>query len=348
MYYRFYPYTAKLNTLFTGHQPLEDLAAHIDVLCEQETAQRPKRIFLEDDLEKIVAVQEGTRLGNEMLRLQGGTATHKATIRYTLRNVFAYANGFSQAHQSHYRFGELAHTHMLTGDVKKCDAAHFCLYPNAMMHFAHWVHEACAIALLDEQDESVILPPRKNWAHTAQYADLFEITSEPGELFFVKEFHAYQDFSQNSSKAARYAIMRDRIRQKIKPHGNRFIYLSRGTTGEKRDIANEHELVSFLETQGFVIVEPEKLSVTEIMEQCLGAEMVVSMEGSQLTHAAFSLKKDGFILALVPADRFINLYADYADSMGLHYSMCLVEGTKDCGYKVNLDRFKKVLDLCLS
>lgn len=347
MYYRFYPYTAKLCTLIAGYQPLESTAVQVETLCAMEHTERPKRLYLADDLEKIVAVQPGTTFENEMLRLKGGKAEHQATTRYTYKNVLAYPNGFSLFHHSYYRYGELNHNAMLTQNVKQLSTASFCLYPVSMMHFAHWVHEACPTSMLAKEGDAIILPSRPNWPHTRQYASLFEVGIEPGELFFVENFHAYEDYSQNSSKVARYKLMRQMIQDKITAQGNRFIYLARGRTGEKRDLANEAQLIEFLQTIGFVVVEPEKLTVQQIMEKCLNAEMVVSMEGSQLTHAAFSLKQNGVILALVPADRFINLYADYADSMELRYAMLLVEGSQAEGYVVNIDRLRSIIDMCM-
>lgn len=347
MYYRLYPFTAKLSAFFMGRRSVETAAKQVEVLCSEEKSLRPPCIFLKDDLEKIVRIQEETSYEQEMLRLNGGEVVHSPTVRYIFKNVLAYSNGFSLPGQSFYRCGALKAKNILIGDIKKLDKASFSLSPISIKYFGHWLNDACPTTLLAPNDHAIILPTPQNWPHAQQYNFLFAMQPEVGDLFFVRELHAYQDYSQNSNKADRYQIMRQMIRGKVKPQNNRFVYLTRGQLGVKRSIINEQELVTFLQKKGFVIVEPEKLTVQKVMEICLGAEMVISMEGSQLSHGCYALRDNGVILALMPADRFNNLYADYAISMGLRYAFSIVEGSQSDGYTVNLDRLVKVMDKCL-
>jgi len=122
------------------------------------------------------------------------------------------------------------------------------------------------------------------------------------------------------------------------------VMLLRGNSGTKRSLVNENEIAEFLSSQGFVIVDPQKMSVDEILFETLGAEIVVGVEGSQLAHGLFPLGAAGTILTLQPPDRFNNVFKDYTDCLGLNYSF-VVGNPVTGGFEIRIEDLARTLDM---
>ncbi len=106
---------------------------------------------------------------------------------------------------------------------------------------------------------------------------------------------------------------------------------------------NEDEVAEFLKNQGFAIINPSRISASEIVRQTLGAKLIVGVEGSQLTHGLFSMADDGTLLTLQPPYRFNNVYKDYTDCLGMKYAFVVGKEVAD-GFEINLEDLARTLD----
>ena len=115
-------------------------------------------------------------------------------------------------------------------------------------------------------------------------------------------------------------------------------------SGDRRLLVNEHEMADVLGRRGFNILDPERLSVAEIMGSALGAEIVCGVEGSHLVHGLFSMADSAAMLVIQPPHRFNNLFKDYTDCLGMRYAFVVAE-PQDDGFAVDVDRLGRTLDL---
>ena len=73
---------------------------------------------------------------------------------------------------------------------------------------------------------------------------------------------------------------------------------------------------------------------------------MVGVEGSQFSHAIYTVADNGAFLVLQPPDRFSMAYKEYTDRVGLTYAF--VVGTPDeDGFRVETDRLQRMLDRLL-
>jgi capsular polysaccharide biosynthesis protein len=110
----------------------------------------------------------------------------------------------------------------------------------------------------------------------------------------------------------------------------------RGVSGTQRALANEAEIVSALARRGVVILQAEALSARELVDKLFGARLVISTEGSQLSHALFTLRDDGGILVIQPPDRFFTSHMDWARALELRFGIAVGKPAED-GFYLPLD-----------
>jgi hypothetical protein len=156
-----------------------------------------------------------------------------------------------------------------------------------------------------------------------------------------------EDIGQNSYKRERYQQMRARLaavhRGSDDASAGKWVFLHRGGTAAGRLLENQADIEELLERLGFLIVDPAKLSAEEIVKACGGAEIVISVEGSQLAHPLYTMAPGGVLCALQPPYRLNNVFKDYADCIGLRYGLLTGEPAES-GFRVSLDEIRELVD----
>lgn len=66
------------------------------------------------------------------------------------------------------------------------------------------------------------------------------------------------------------------------------IYVTRGATGNNRDILNEADVLSTLTERGFAVIDPGQLSVAEQIDAFADAPVIVSAHGAALANLVFA------------------------------------------------------------
>jgi capsular polysaccharide biosynthesis protein len=125
------------------------------------------------------------------------------------------------------------------------------------------------------------------------------------------------------------------------------IYLRRGSTGIKRSVSNEDEIMTKLREYGFTIVDIGSDKIDDIVGKFMGAKIVISIEGGQLSHFVYSLPEDSALLVLQPFDRFRSMYRSWAACVGIRFGFVVGTGL-DGGYCFSVDEILKTADLLLN
>jgi capsular polysaccharide biosynthesis protein len=115
--------------------------------------------------------------------------------------------------------------------------------------------------------------------------------------------------------------------------------LRRGQTGVGRLVDNEKELVDCLLNRGFHIVD-----IGSDTLELFNAKIVVSIEGSHVSHCTATLPENAGIVLLQP--RFATIHRGWANNLSVHYGLVVVNQTYRGTY-FSKDEILKTVDLML-
>ncbi len=215
--------------------------------------------------------------------------------------------------------------------------------------FGHWLEDEVPLHLLGSMYAPPVAQLRAEYSHERGYLNALHLpaptrvgVAECGTLVVVEEF------AQNPHKTVRYQIMRRRLGQY--PKGKQRVFLLRGKSGTPRNLVNEHELARRLEREGFYIVDVANQSFEELLAHCLGASIVVGVEGSHLAHALFMMNDYGSLLILNPPNRVVTTVADIGVFCRLFSGMFVGTGAGNGGtdFLADPDEVLEFLDQLLS
>jgi Glycosyltransferase 61 len=298
-----------------------------------ETALAEPVLTLPGQIERLTGATEHKPLSREIATLRSETETHAAVRLFTYRDCLVFPNGFATRQETLGRYGALPSA-LLTAPVTAVPALHFCLNAVSIQYFGHWLRDAMASAFLPGITAPCHAPPSPDWPHAAQYRDMLGVAALPGQLFHAEEVIFQQDHGQGSSKRARYLAMRAALRRAQGGNGGnsgptaagRRVFLHRGATGSKREIAEIDTILARLQAEGFTLCDISDRSARAIHADLLDAEIVIGMEGSHLNHAQFAMKPGGLLVILMPPDRFSGAHIKIARAMGIRPGMIVLEG----------------------
>ncbi len=335
------------RTIATRASPIIGLASESWTLCEEEKRECPAAWHLSGAIEKITGLSPWRSWEPELLLVRGGTITHLASSAHLITNVSLVGAhlykgaakaqpGYGAEHwlQPSGRREELADANLVTS----AEGSHFfgpllqCDFPLELIA----AHPAANIAMVTRPYE-----------HGEGYRRLLGLPAlRCPQRAHIERLVMYTDFAQNSHKISRYLELRRRLRRHVPAQAAapRGVYLQRGRTGELRLLENESELIEFLASRGFDIIEPASLSATEIASRTLDAPLVISVEGSHLSHVIFTLAERGTLLVLQPPDRFAMPYKEYTDAMDMRFAFLVGEKSPQ-GFRVAIDDVRRMLDL---
>ncbi len=334
----------KALRLIKGRRTYRDACDSQWVVCDPGEYQSLPAIFLEEDLAKIQSAPPDSTYAGEASRLEVGTKTCGATIAYQFSNAYIF-HGYVYKGAMKYPFV----------DVKETWVSHEknIHIPNALIasniytcrYFGHWITESLTLELAAQHLKSpAVIPAQTFYKHQSEYRDLVGLNPLPINKAKCDELLILDDIAANKFKYERFVQIRQRISSKLKPlHSNHGVMFLRKASGIKRILVNEMEVANFLESQGFIIVDAEAVTATEVMRQVLGAKVVIGVEGSQLTPAIYAISATGAILTLQPPNRFSTCHKEYTDLLGMRYGF-LVGDPVSNGFKVDINTLAKLLE----
>jgi capsular polysaccharide biosynthesis protein len=335
------PLQWRVLRLLKGRQTYQEVCDQQWILHPRETSLSPKAIYRSEDLDKVTAVHPETTYEHELRRIRGSEMEHAATTVYRLR----------QAHflQGYVYKGAMRHCLVTTKErlfpalaTERIEQAALACTFAGLRYFGHFMTDDLTLAMAAEPLAQPITVPQQLTAHQLEYRNLLGIHPLPVAQAQCQELLLIEDVGQHRFKRKRYEVMRSRLQQFGSASSWGVMFL-RGTTGARRLLVNELEVAAFLKQQGFVILDAEKLSVTEIIRQALGAKIVVGVEGSQLIHGLFTMADGGTLLTLQPPDRFNNVYKDYTDCLEMNYAF-VVGNPEPNGFSINIEDLARMLD----
>ncbi|MEM6945097.1 MAG: glycosyltransferase family 61 protein [Pseudomonadota bacterium] len=321
-------------------------AAERELLHPEEVTRFAAPVFLDNQLLKVRSLAPNGPLGAHFSRLTGGQVRHGAVWRIRLKNALVHENGVSLNGRDVIKHRRGLPSAWQGGEIRRVPRASLAESGATRIWFGHWLRDGCTTALLAEENDRLLLPASPAWPDAAGYAALFGLDPAPPGPVLVEALSIYEDHAQGPSKRARMRTLRARLAAAVTPSepGGR-VYLRRGRGGAKRLILNEDALAQRLSDRGFRVVDHEGKTVDALAAELVGAAVGVGIEGSHLNHLQFTLAEDGFLLVLVPPDRFTLMHLDFAEAAGLRGGFVVLDGSLEDGFTVNVDDVMRTLDV---
>jgi hypothetical protein len=210
--------------------------------------------------------------------------------------------------------------------------------------YSHWMTDNLTLELAAQDLAKPILCQHKPYGHAADYRQYLEMKGEVFPQVRCGELIVIDDVSQNDYKRKRYNLLRDRLKKLGSERSGHGVMILRGSSGQLRLLVNEAEVAQYLADRGFTLVNPQKMSVKEIVRSIQGAKIVVGVEGSTMVHGFFSIANGGTICILQPPFRFNALYKEYTDCVGMRFAY-VVGRAVERGFSIDLDELGQTLDL---
>jgi hypothetical protein len=337
------PITHKLLS-FTGTaiEAIEDACVESWVV-EPALKQRVEpSIYLPGDLGRVTGAIEFSNLKQEMEYLTAEVRDHAATVAYRLRNV-AVVDGGLYSGRWKERLMNRGKAETSNGPKKRMASGVVACSWTGNHFFGHWITDDLTLHLAAAEIGHPFILKRKPYLHEPDYRRLLNIWCDQVVCARFDEVIVLRDFGQNAYKRRRYEVLRDRLKDQFPMGQAKRVLLRRGSLGVSREIVNNSEFESFLGAHGFTIVDPEKLTPSEIVEQTMGAEVVIGVEGSQIPHALLTMADKGALCCLLPPHRFVNTFKGYADCLGMRYAM-LVGHAAPGGFRIDLSDLGRILE----
>lgn len=336
-----------IRRAMVGHGvTMADVQARSWVVCPEARAVCAPALHPEGAIEKIKGLSPFRNWPAEELLMRGGETVLRPTTGHLLRHVDVVAGHlYCGPHEWPSGYGDAPW--WLPPMPKDAPLARATLETTVTgaEYFGCLLLDDFPMALLGDNPADNIALTSKPSGHEAGYRELVGLL--PRRVVtrtHIDELTVFEDPAYNASKAARYRQLRETFRQRVTgATGTGRLYISRGLSGERRVMVNESELEATLRQRGFTVIDPMKMSALEIARLSMGARLVVSIEGSQISHAQFAMADDAALVVLQPPNRFCLQYKEYTDAMGMRFGFVVCDPAED-GFKVDIDELLRLLD----
>jgi len=263
---------------------------------------------------------------------------------FNLKNVFLYGskgiilsnyNECFQEFTHHFNIQTLKSFffknpfYTFTSEHTKVEGTAAVLVSPESHNYYHWIFD--------------VLPRIKLYEHVFDKIDYFYISSAVPEKFtailssfgvpkeklrligdkekikFANLFVASLPGSEGRSPKWAVDYIREKLCAETQVSPLKKLYFKRGDAN-KRKIINEEEIISLLESQGFVIIEPEQLSIIQQARLVSNANVIISAHGAALSNLVFVQKDNCKIMEIFSPDYFrTDCYYTLAGILNLDY-----------------------------
>ena len=340
------PNIRNIKRLFLGPGTIQSAARDIEVLCPEERGEFCPSIYLDGQLDKATGAASGTELAAQLNPVTNRNVIHAPTIAYHIEKAVLTNGSIYSGNMKYFLHPmPLKSTKNAPVYMKKAALASTKL---GTQFFGHWLKDDCTQYLLAAKHGApVSVPPLYARVDQPEYESLFSQNWSATTEAQIDHLVIYEDFSQNSLKRHRYQLLTARIRSRLVPKAPAFVYFKRGNTGVPRLIANEDEIIKTLSKEGFIVVDMASDSLETIITSLMDAKIVVTLEGSHLSHCWFSPENRSGVVALQPPDSFTSITKGWLDAVSARFGFVVGDG-RDRSTWFSVSDILKTVDLMVS
>jgi hypothetical protein len=343
--YSLLPLTARIRGRADLAQRMKDIAAERIELYPADQSRAPPAVALPGEFDRVVRVEPSSTLTQQRSYTEDTAFSHGATAAYRIGDVILadhtlYSSG---AYETFRSGGKRV---VLTGPYDEFSEAQLCTYASSSIYFGNWLREALTLELLAEQRGLTPLSFKKApWMHEPGYRKMMSRQVTQTSFARVGRLWVIDDRGLNAGWVKRFQELRTRVRAAVNSRGPTHVFLARGKRGSPRELLNAQAISDLLVARGFVVIEPELLSPQEIVDALGSARIVITVEGSAINHAHYTVPEGSGILVIEPPDRFNAFHRVLTSFNAIRFGYVVGEPAVG-GFSLQPDRLLKTLD-CL-
>lgn len=341
MFHRFLPIYNAFRRKLSSVPTMDDVCDSKEIICEAEQSYVPG-VSIDDHCRGLIT--EAIKVGNlevEQRRIDGYMGNHQATIKYKFSNVLATPNGFHVLGTTFLGNGKDYLGPLLPKKIPVIEKGFYATSFVTTTFFGHWLTDGVPGSLLKQPDETLYLWSPASWHHASDYLKALGIERINAKYVFFKTMSFCNDIGMNTNRRNRINQIKKALQPINKEKGAKRVYLSRGRSGALRTLINEDELIEVLSRLGFRIVSVYD-TFDDIIASCAGADLTVSLEGSNTAHLTMSSCFGADHVIINPADKFGAIFVDYTLATGdkIHSIVAPKDGNE---YRVDVPRLVSVI-----
>lgn len=182
--------------------------------------------------------------------------------------------------------------------------------------------------------------------HMLEYESMLKINPIKTNAAYMKNALFFDDnWGNNKTKHDRFTTNRNNLLSFFPDASHPGVFILRRNSGKSRVMLNEIEIAEQLSNKyGFKIVDVTKHCVSEIMSACVGAKIIIGIEGSHLMHGLMVLQPGASVLTFQPPNRFCGVLKITTDMEDIHYGF-VVGIPKEDDFYINLEEVERTIDL---
>lgn len=279
-----------------------------------------------------------------------GDHLHGATVAYRYDDALLadgcfYSNG-------HYGVGtpEESRRPIILSNAEFYDEAQLSTDVACETWFGHWLCDGLSTELLAiDREIPGLIYKRPARPHEPGYRQLLAMHSRAVTLAKVRRLWVVNDRGINHNRAARFRRLRSKVRNSVgvATTGAPGVYISRGSSGLRRNLVNEAAIEETLSGIGFDVIDPMEMSTMAIAERLHSTKVVVSIEGSQRNHALLAMPSGGAIIDIQPPQRFVHGRKFFGDIARIRNGFVVADFHPE-GFWLEPDRLLRTIDLVVA
>jgi hypothetical protein len=315
---------------------------------ESETAALPA-LYDEADLGKVTGAPVNTTLDWQFAKLSRRSIRHRRVGAHRLRDV-VMADGHLFRWNMIQPLAQNRLPKFATTVGVEVDRAVLASTELGNRFFGHWLLDDIPLESVARELGPVFGPAgdgNRFTPHQLQYSERFESGVPLLRNAFFHELTILDERPEGPSKAVQYKEMRARLAGTAPVADNPGVMILRKDTGQKRILVNEMQIAEMLARRGFAIVDPMACNVSQIVDACRDARVVVGVEGSHLAHGFLPLRPGGTMLMLQPPFKFDLFWKDRCDCVGARYAFVVGDSVQG-GFRVDPAALDAMVDRVLA
>lgn len=339
----------KTHRMFRQGKLLESLSVKSWQIAPANTTISKKAFFLEGQLDRVT----GTAYTDDpQAMMQGGiTIEHEPTRAYLLNNIWLI-NGSVYKGLNRFLFHDrtklstkMNYFPPITVDTEIKNASLYSSF-DGNEFFGLWLTDDCTSYKLAAAEGIPITTDIFTSPHMLEYEKLLGMNPYRTNSAYIKDAVFFDDnWGNNKKKQDLFNENKATLLSKFSGNSHPGVFILRRNSGKTRIMLNEIEIAEQLqEKYGFKIVDVTKQTVNEIISACVGAKIVVGIEGSHLMHGLMVLEPGASVLTLQPPNRFCGVLKITTDMQDLQYGF-VVGIQKEENFYINLEEVERTLEL---
>jgi hypothetical protein len=330
------------NRLLIGKRSLESIATKVEMLSpEERDCPCEPAVFLATQPAKITgAMIAGQTVSEALASATATTVTHLPTLAYQIDDAILIDGSIYSEGVKYW----IAHRKDSAKQILDLHSAAVASTPQGTRWFGHWLMDDCLTYEIARNFDNVICVNSQFSNQQKEYQTYFGQDWTDLGAVRVKHLTIFEDYGHNHYKRQRQGQLSQAIQKRFHSEKTTRIYLRRGVTGTPRPIANEQQIIETLAKHGFIVADIENDSLEELLSALCSAEIVVSIEGSHVSHCGFSLPRHAKLLLLQPDDRFCMIHNGWLGCIDGIQGFVVGEKTVD-GYFFPTSDILRTIDL---